>query len=327
VATMDLEFCPMCGERRIVEAQQYCGRCGSQLDPLDSRKTHAALTPGRLLQDRAAREPDYARRGDDDVAETSPGWEAIVEFALGLVGLVVFAFPFVTVSQAQSGRSASASLLDALSRGTWSSEFEVVLIVIGSGAATALAAARLGRRPLVPATLPLIGFVAAALGYVWLLLAWNGAMSQISSLVSYLGVNVEPGIGIFLGLLMVVAGAGVCLLDTAGVDLFSKPAEDTEPPLEMPGLEVIGRWIVRESNLDKVPIKTVVHLAYDDAHLVLARRSPEVSVVVLDQPTFERCDEMFIRVRNGQGAELSLDWVEGPKAREIEKRLRSAGVL
>jgi hypothetical protein len=84
--------------------------------------------------------------------------------------------------------------------------------------------------------------------------------------------------------------------------------------------------VLAESTVEKLTKGTMVQLALDGDRLAIVQRTPQVAVVVLDEPTVEICDEMFIRIEGGNGARLALDWVDGPKARETVQILEEVRV-
>lgn len=92
-------------------------------------------------------------------------------------------------------------------------------------------------------------------------------------------------------------------------------------------LEPIGRWLLAESTVEKLTTRAIVQLSLDGDRLALVQRTPQVAVVVLDEPVIELCDEMFIRIEGRNGARLALNWVDGPKARETLQILEDVGIV
>jgi len=237
-------FCPNCGKQLLLAGQKFCAYCAGDLGALAEgvppaspsasavSSTPASRTPPLALSPRPPATPAAFVPGSlapwlsgpaggavraSPPKPTATNGPPLLQLGIAIAALCTFILPFASASESYSGTSLSlsVSLLDIIQKMNWTSYIEMLLIVFGGAAAAVAALLRLNNPRMSTAAVTLLGFIAMAAGYVWMLAEWNGELAQAASFYSYVGVNVglQPSLGLWVGLAAAVVGGFVCLID------------------------------------------------------------------------------------------------------------------
>lgn len=311
---MPVAYCPSCGNPLLVDRQEFCSACGTDLRAIHAADRGPRLGPTTSATGHAGPLPRAGVAVSNVMMSlrASPTPTALIAAGIAAaVALASTALPWVTALGLLSVSALSGNGLTLIPPIV----ALILVFVLRSSLPASMTKGRLyGLR------------ISFAIGVgLALIVIVQLFQTQTTILGTYrLSDYASPGAGLWLYLLSSAAGlVGSFMLHEDAT--LADDADQMAP--DLPGINVVGRWLVAESNVEKIGTGTIVQLGYDGDDLVIAQSQPDLAVVVLTDPSLERCDQTFIRVRGGSGSAFALDWVDGPQARKTETTLQSAGVL